>query len=489
MNGMNYAMIGYLLGQIIRLVGLLMLLPAIVGIIYHELISAGAFAFVAVLMVIAGTLMSLKKPQKKDIYARDGMATVAATWVLVSVLGAVPFTLAGEIPDFVDAIFETTSGFTTTGATILNDIEAVSHACLFWRSFTHFLGGMGVLILILAILPQNDTGTMHLVRAESPGPTAGKLTAKMSSSMRMLYGIYVVLTLLEMIFLLFSNFSKNPQQRMNFFEALTTAFSTAGTGGFALKNASIAAYDSAYIDIIVTIFMFLFSANFTLYYFLLTKKFMQILKNEELRLFFGIVCISSLVIAFDIMPIYGKFFTALRYSSFQVLTVMSTTGFATADFTEWGSLSQMILILLMFVGGCAGSTGGGLKIIRVLILGKTAIREVKSVLNPRSVVTVRCDGKAVDKEIVRGIADYFVVYMLLLAISVILLALDGHDLGTTSTAVITCLNNVGPGINEVSPSGNFANFSAWAKILLSLDMLLGRLEIYPLLILFTMRKK
>lgn len=486
---MNYKMIGYLLGQIIRVLGLLMFLPLIVGVVYQEPASIKAFLITAVSLIVLGTLMTIRKPEKKDIYTRDGMATVAATWILVSIFGAVPFTLAGEMPNFADAVFETASGFTTTGATILNDIEAVSNACLFWRSFTHFLGGMGVLILILAILPQADTRTMHLVRAESPGPTAGKLAAKMSFSVRMLYGMYIALTFLEMILLLFSNFSSVPEHRMSFFEALNTALSTAGTGGFALKNASIAAYDSVYIDIIITIFMLLFSVNFTLYYFLLTKKFAQVFKNEELRFFLSIVGIASIVIAFNIMPIYGTFFKSLRYSSFQVLTMISTAGFATADFTEWPALSQMISVVLMFVGGCAGSTGGGLKVMRILLLCKTAFREIKCVLNPRAVVAVKCDGKAVDKEIVRSVSFYFVLFMLLMAVSMLILSLDGHDIGTTATAVITCLNNVGPGVNEISPSGNFAGFSSWAKILLSLDMLLGRLEIYPLLVLFTIRKK
>lgn len=478
---MNYKMIGYLTGQIIRVLGVLMLLPLLVSLIYHEPASRNAFAVTAGMLILLGTLITLKKPKNKDIYTREGMATVTATWILVSVLGALPYVFSGEIPDFTDAVFETASGFTTTGSTILNDIEAMSNACLFWRSFSHWLGGMGVLIFILAVVPQNDTKTMHLVRAESPGPTAGKLASKMSFSVRILYGIYITLTLLEVILLSFS--------KMSFFEALNHAFSTAGTGGFGMTNHSIADYDSVYIDVVITVFMLLFSVNFTMYYLLLTKKFIQVFKNEELRLFLGIVAGASVLIAYNIMPIYGDFFKSLRYSSFQVLTIISTAGFATADFTEWPCFSQMILLLLMFIGGCAGSTGGGLKVMRVLIMCKTAFREIKCVLNPRSVVTVRCDGKAIDKEVVRGISFYFVVYMLLLAVSMLLLSLDGHDAGTTATAVITCLNNVGPGLNEISPSGNFAGFSAWAKILLSLDMLLGRLEIYPMLVLFTIRKK
>ena len=477
---MNYKMIGYLMGQLVRVLGLLMLLPLLIGLIYHEPASAWAFLGTAAVLILAGTLITLKKPENKDIYTREGMAAVAGTWILVSILGAVPYTLSGEIPNFADAIFETASGFTTTGATILNDIESVSHACLFWRSFSHWLGGMGVLVFVLAVLPQNDTRTMHLVRAESPGPTAGKLVSRMSDSVRTLYGIYIALTVLEMILLLFS--------KMNFFEALNTAFSTAGTGGFGLTNHSIADYDSVYIDVIITVFMLLFSVNFSLYYLLLTKKFSQVFKNEELRFFLSIVAASSVMIAINIIPIYGDFFNSLRYSSFQVLTMISTAGFATADFTDWPFFSQMILILLMFVGGCAGSTGGGLKVMRILILCKTALREIKCVLNPRAVVSVKCDGKAIDKEIVRSVSFYFVLFMLLLAISSLILSLDGHDVGTTVTAVITCLNNVGPGLNEISPSGNFAGFSSWAKLFLSLDMLLGRLEIYPMLVLFTIRK-
>ena len=478
---MNYKMIGYLTGQIIRALGALMLLPLLVSLIYHEPTSRNAFAITAGILILSGTLVTLKKPENKDIYTREGMATVTVTWILVSILGALPYFLSGEIPNFADAIFETASGFTTTGSTILNDIEAMSNACLFWRSFSHWLGGMGVLIFMLAVLPQNDTRTMHLVRAESPGPTAGKLTSKMSFSVRILYGIYIALTVLETILLSFS--------KMTFFEALNHAFSTAGTGGFGMTNHSIADYNSAYIDIIITIFMLLFSINFTLYYLLLSKKFLQVFKNEELRLFLGIVAGASILIACDSISIYGNFFKSFRYSSFQVLSMISTAGFATADFTEWSYFSQMILLLLMFVGGCAGSTGGGLKVMRILIMFKTAYREIKCVLNPRSVVTVKCDGKAIDKEVVRGVSFYFVLFMLLSAISMLLLSLDGHDVGTTVTAVITCLNNVGPGLGEISPSGNFAGFSAWAKILLSLDMLLGRLEIYPMLVLFTIRKK
>ena len=478
---MNYKMITYLTAQIVRAVGILLLLPIIVAGVYGEVHELIAFAATGGGMVLLGTLLTLKKPKNNAVYTREGMAVVACAWLIISLLGALPYLFSGNIPNIADAIFETASGLTTTGSTILNDIEGMSKSCLFWRAFTHFIGGMGVLILMLAILPQSDTRTMHLVRAESAGPTAGKLVAKMSMSVRILYGIYIVLTTLETILLLCGG--------MPFFDAITTAFATAGTGGFSVKAGSIADYNSAYVDFIVTLFMALFSVNFTMYFLLLSRKFTQVFKNEELRTFAGICLTAIVLITISITDFYGSVLKALRYAGFQVLTIISTAGFATADYTEWPFFSQMILLLLMFVGGCAGSTGGGLKVMRIILLVKSAIKEIKTMFNPRSVVVVKCDGKAVDKEVVRGVCVYFVVFMFLLAGSALLLSLDGHDIPTTISAVITCMNNVGPGLNEVGPSGNFAGFSSWAKLLLSVDMLLGRLEIYPLLVLFTVRKK
>ncbi len=477
---MNYRMIVYLAGQIIRVLGALMLLPLLVALIYNEPDSRNAFLASSLLLIASGSLITIKKPQNKSLYNREGLATVAVAWILVSLLGGLPFLLSGDIPNYADCIFEITSGFTTTGSTILTNVEGMSKAGLFWRAFSHFLGGMGVLVFMLAILPHNDTRTMHLVRAESAGPTVGKLVSKMSFSVRILYSMYIALTILETILLLFGG--------MNLFDALCHAFATAGTGGFGVTNNSVADYNSVYIDVVITVFMGLFAVNFTLYYLLLTKHIKQVFKNEELRVFLGICTVSIIVIALNIMHLYGGFFGGLRYSAFQVLSTISTTGFATADFTQWPILSQIIILLLMFVGGCAGSTGGGLKVMRIMLLFKIMIKEIRCVLNPRAVVSVKCDGKAVDKDVVRGVSSYFVLFAFLLALSTLLLSLDGHDVGTTFTAVITCLNNVGPGINEVGPSGNFSGFSDWAKLLLSMDMLLGRLEIYPLLVLFTFRK-
>ncbi len=478
---MNFRMILYLTGQIMRVLGVCLLLPLLVSLIYNEPASRNAFAGTALVLILLGTLVTLKKPKNRDVYTREGMAVTAFTWILVSLFGACPFFFSGEIPNFADAIFEIVSGFTTTGSTILTNIEGMSKSCLFWRSFSHWLGGMGVLVFMLAILPQNDTRTMHLVRAESPGPTVGKLVAKMSFSVRILYCIYIALTVLEIIFLLFGG--------MSFFEAINHAFATAGTGGFGVTNGSIADYNSAYIDIVITVFLGLFSLNFSLYYLLLIGKFSQFFKNEELRAFLGICAASTLFIAMSITNIYGSFWTALRYAAFQVFSMISTAGFATANYMDWPVLTQVILILLMFIGGCAGSTGGGLKVSRVVILFKMAVKEIKLALNPRAVVSVKMDGKALDKDVVRGVGAYFALYMFIMALSMLILALDGHDLGTTVSAVITCFNNVGPGVGEIDPSGNFSGFANWAKVLLSLDMLLGRLEIYPLLVLFTVRKK
>lgn len=478
---MNHKMIFYLTAQIIRAVGVLLLLPMIVAGICNELPSFLAFAGTAAFMILFGSLVTVRKPENTAVYAREGMAVVGIAWIVISILGALPYYLAGEIPNFADAVFETASGLTTTGATILNDIEAMSNGCLFWRAFTHFIGGMGVLMFMLMIMPQSDTRTMHLVRAESPGPTAGKLVAKMSLSVRILYGIYITLTVSEMLLLLAGG--------MTFFDAVTTAFSTAGTGGFSIHAGSIADCHSAYIDFIVTLFMGLFSVNFSVYFLIISGKVKQALQNEELRVFLSIVTAATVLITLNILPVYGNLLTALRYAGFQVLTITSTAGFATADFTEWPVFSQGILLILMFVGGCAGSTGGGLKVMRVIVLVKSAYKEVRTTLSPRSVVVVKCDGRPLDKDVVHGIGYYFIVFMILLTISVLLLSLDGHDITTNVTAVITCMNNVGPGFNEVGPSGNFAGFSWWAKLLLSADMLLGRLEIYPLLVLGTLRRK
>ncbi len=477
---MNYRMIFYLSGQILRVLGVLMLLPIVTALIYNEPASRNAFIITALVLIAAGTLITFKKPKNKSMYNREGLATVAIAWLTVSIFGAVPFFLSGEIPNFADCIFEMTSGFTTTGSTVLTDIGAMSKSCLMWRSFSHFLGGMGVLVFMLAILPHNDTRTMHIIRAESPGPTVGKLVSKMSFSVRILYGMYIALTIVMVIFLLFGG--------MNFFEALCYAFASAGTGGFGLTNGSVGDFDSLYIEIVISVFLTLFSLNFTLFYLLLTKKFMQVFKNEELRLFLGICAVSIIAIALNIMHQYGSFWTGLRHSSFQVFSIISTTGYSTVNYTDWPYFSQIILILLMCIGGCAGSTGGGLKVMRILLLAKLSLKGIRSIINPRAVISIKCDGKSVDKDVIQGVTAYFIIYIFLLAISTIILSLDGKDIATTFTAVVTCVNNAGPGLGMIDPSGNFSGFSDWAVLFMSFIMLLGRLEVYPLLVLFTIRK-
>ncbi len=479
---MNIKMIVYISGRIFCALGIFLLFPIIPALYYGESTARNSFGIVALSLFVLGFLISMKKPEKQDLYTREGMATVALAWLLVSLCGALPMWIAGDIPNYIDALFETASGFTTTGSTILTEIETLSHATLFWRSFMHWLGGMGVLVLLLMFVPMGDTRTMHIVRAESAGPTVGKLKERLSDSIKQLFTIYVTLTLLECIALLLCG--------MNLFEAITHTFSTAGTGGFGITNGSVADYDSVAVDVVITLFMALFSINFSLYYYAcFLKKPKMLWENEELRAFLGISLFSIVAIAINIMSQYEGFFTALRYSSFQVMATISTTGFATADFTEWPYFSQCIILLLMFVGGCAGSTGGGLKVFRIMVLFKTSCREIMTVLKPRSVISVKSDGKAVDQNIVRGICSYFILFCFLMALSILLLSLDGHDVPTTVTAVITCMNNVGPGLSEICPSGNFSGFSGWAKVLLSLDMLMGRLELYPLLVLFSLKKK
>lgn len=476
---MNYRMVSYIIGQIVRVEGILMIPPLVVSVIYGESAFA-AFLIPIVLSVAAGTLLTIKKPSNPDIFAKEGFVTVGLSWIIMSLIGALPFVIDGCIPSFVDAFFETVSGFTTTGASILTEIESLGCGMLLWRSFTHFVGGMGVLVFVLAILPQADTRSvklMHVMRAEVPGPKVGKLVSKIGRTARIMYGIYIGLTVIEMILLLAGG--------MPVYDSIVNSFATAGTGGFAIKNASIAAYDSAYIDYVIGIFMFLFGVNFNLYYLILIGHVGEALRSEELRWYLIITGVSTALIAADIYEIFGTVGESVRYAFFQVTSVMSTTGFATSDYNAWPALSKVILALLMFCGACVGSTTGGIKVGRIILLVKSGLREVKYMLHPRAVVAVRSEGKPVERDVLRGANSYMIVYIMLFTASLFLVEMvEECDLVTGFTAVSACLNNVGPGLGEVGPAGNFSALTPFTKILLSVDMLAGRLEIFPLLMLF-----
>lgn len=472
---MNYRMIAYCIGRILVAVAATMLAPIAVSLFYHEG-NIAAYLIPMAIAVAIGIVVSAKAPENKSLYTREGMAVVALGWIVISLVGGLPFYISGEIPSFIDCFFETVSGFTTTGSTILTDVETMSRSLLFWRSFTHWLGGMGVLAFSMAIFSSKDTRATYMIRAEMPGPTVGKLTSKWQFSVRILYGIYIGLTAAEILLLLLG--------KMPLFDSVVHAFGTAGTGGFGIKNSSVGYYNSAYIDYVIGIFMLLFGINFNVYYLILIRKFAKIGENDELKWYLGLMLGSAVIIALNIMPMYNSFGESFRYSFFQVSSIMTTTGYATADFVSWPMFSQLILVMLMIIGACAGSTGGGLKVIRFMILSKSALHSVKRSISPRSVLSVKSDGQRVVNEVLNGIIVYFVVYMIIMGISILLVSLDNMDFAATVTSVIATLNNIGPGLGQIGPSGNFADFSALSKIVLSVDMLVGRLELYPILAIF-----
>ena len=469
-------MIGFVIGRILLTEAALLMLPTAVAAVYGEAVLP--FLIPALLLAVIGLALGLRSPKRSSLYARDGFAVVALAWVLMSVFGALPFVISGDIPHFVDAFFETVSGFTTTGASILTEIEPLGRGVLFWRSFTHWVGGMGVLVFVMAILPMSagDGHGMHLMRAEVPGPSVGKLVSRMGDTAKILYGIYLAMTVMEIVLLLLGG--------MPLFDACIHAFGTAGTGGFSSRNISVGAYDSAYFDVVIGVFMLLFGVNFNLYYFLLIKRFRDVFRSEELRAYLLIVGVAVAAIAADIVHIYGTVGRSLRYAFFQVASIITTTGFATADFNAWPEFSRAILVILMFVGACAGSTGGGVKVARVVILCKTSLGDMRKMLHPNAVTTVRFEGKPLTDRTIRSVHLFLTVYILIFTVSVLLLSLDRFDLTTTFTAVAACINNIGPGLEVVGPMGNYAQFSPAAKLLLSFDMLVGRLEIFPMLLLF-----
>ena len=471
---MNYSIIRYILGIVLKLEGILMCLPLIVGIIYSEK-SAYSYVITIAMCLIIGTILSHKKPKDTEFYATEGYITVSLSWVILSIFGCLPFVISGEIPSMVDALFETISGFTTTGASILSDVEALSYCNNMWRCFTHWIGGMGVLVFIMAVLPLSGGSIMHLMRAESPGPAVGKLVPKVRHTAMILYGIYIVFTLVEIIALLITGMSP--------FEAMTLTFGTVGTGGFGVLNDSIASYSLA-SQIVITTFMIICSINFNVYYLLLIRKTKEAFMNQELRYYLGIVFGSALLIAINIKGSFDNFFMAFHTALFQVASVSSTTGYATTDFNLWPEFSKTILVLLMFVGACAGSTGGGIKVSRLVVFLKAIKSEVMSITHPRSVQKVQADGRPLSNDAVRRVLCYLGAYVIIVLASILLISLDGKDMTTNLTAVMATFNNIGPGLNLVGPTSNFGDYSVFSKIVLMFDMLVGRLEIFPLLILF-----
>ena len=472
---MNLSMIIYVLGTVMKLEGCILLIPVFCSIIYQEQ-EGLPFLLTAILSFGVGFLASHRKPENHAFFLREGCIATSLSWVLLSLVGAIPFVLTGEIPSLLDALFETASGFTTTGASILADVEAMSHSALLWRSFTHWIGGMGVLVFLLAIIPLTGGGTINLLRAESPGPSVGKLVPKISYTARILYVIYFTLTLAMLFVLLVFG--------MPLFDSVCTALGTAGTGGFGIKNDSIAGYSPA-LQWVITIFMILFGVNFNAFYLITLKEFKKALSLEEVRAYFVIILCSVAAIALNILHQCHTLFEAITKSAFQVGSIITTTGFSTADFDRWPPLSQGILVLLMFIGACAGSTGGGSKVSRVLILIKVMRRHVFSYLHPKSVRRIKMDNHPIDLETLHGVYAYYAAYIALFALSTLPLFAENLDVVSSFTAVASCFNNIGPGLNAVGPTQNFGQLGGLSKCVLIFDMIAGRLEIYPLLILLS----
>lgn len=451
-----------------------MLLPCLTALIYKE--SQGfMYLAVAAVCVLIGQLMSFRKPTNTVFYLKEGCVATSLSWILMSIFGALPFVLTGEIPSFTDALFETISGFTTTGASILSDVEALSHCTILWRCFTHWIGGMGVLVFLLAIIPMSGGSHINLMRAESPGPSVGKIVPKIKHTARILYLIYIVLSIIQLVLLLLGD--------MPAFEAINTTFATAGTGGFGIKNDSFASY-SPYLQWVTSIFMILFAVNFNVFYLILLRKFKKAFFNEEVRWFIIIIALAVGIITLDILDTSANVFEALTHSTFQVASLISSTGFASTNFDLWPALSKTVLILVMFIGACAGSTGGGIKVSRFAIIVKTVIKECYSYIHPKSIKKIQLEKKDVDDEVLHGINVYILTFLLIFGASVLFISLDGKDFTTNFTAVLATFNNIGPGLELVGPTQNFGFFSDFSKYVLMFDMLAGRLELFPLLILF-----
>ena len=472
---MNLQIIFYIVGYILRIEGLLMLLPALTGLIYREK-EAIAYLICAVIIVLIGILITIRKPKNQEFYANEGFTSVALSWIFLSLFGCAPFILSGDIPHFTDAFFEMVSGFTTTGSSILSDVEAMSHATLFWRSFSHWIGGMGILVFALSVLPLTGGATMHLMRAESPGPQVGKIMPKIRDTSKMLYVIYTVMTFIQILILICL--------KMPIFDAITITFGTAGTGGFAVLNSGLASYSPA-CQYVVAVFMILFGVNFNVYFLLVRRHIRQAARCEEARWYTVIIALSTAAIFVNTLHLFETAEQAFRHALFQVGSIITTTGFATTDFDLFPALSKTILILLMFIGACAGSTGGGIKVSRIVILIKSSFNEIARIIHPRTVKKVRLEGKVVEHSTMRSVNTFLVSYLGIFVVSLLLISLDNFDFTTNFSAVAATINNIGPGLELVGPSKNFQNYSDLSKLILSFDMLAGRLEIFPILALLS----
>lgn len=472
---MNFRIIFSVLGKVVSLQSILMLPSVLIGFIYKEYSHALTYFLVAFFCLVFGLLLQRIKPKTKTFYAREGFVIVSLSWIVMSILGAFPLYLSGDIPSYTDALFEIVSGFTTTGSSILTDVEALSHCNLFWRSFSHWIGGMGVLVFILAIMPMSDGSTMNLMKAESPGPSVGKLVPKMQDTAFLLYKIYFAMTVAEFLLLLIGD--------MSLFDSLCHALGTAGTGGFGIKNDSLASY-STYLQVVITIFMFLFGVNFTFYYYIIIKKAKDAFKLEEVRWYFLFFVGAILLITLELVSCGESFAPALQQVAFQVASIITTTGYATTDFNLWPQFSRTLMVVLMFIGACAGSTSGGIKVSRIMLYLKQVRKELRQQIHPRQICITKMDKKAIEHTTIRSCNVFFMAYGVIYIISLLLISFDGFDFTTNFTAIAATLNNIGPGLNMVGPCGNFSQFSDFSKCVLMFDMLAGRLEIIPMLILF-----
>lgn len=472
---MNFRFLLYILGWILNIQGIFLIIPSFMAVYYREQ-SGYAFLIASGISLGIGALCSWKKPKNKEFYAKDGFVTVAFGWIVLSISGSLPFLISGSIPSVFDALFETISGYTTTGATILTDVEALPKCLLFWRSFTHWIGGMGILVFVLCILPLAGGNNMHLMRAESPGPSVGKLVPRVRQTAMILYGIYIAMTVLECVLLLLGG--------MPFFDAITTSFATAGTGGFGIRNSSIAEYNR-YLQNVVAIFMVLFGVNFSIYFLILVRRPKQVLISEELRTYLGVILASTIIIGINVRESFSSIWVALQQAFFQVASIITTTGFATTDFNLWPTLSKSVLVLIMFIGACAGSTGGGIKVSRIVIACKNIKNEIATFVHPKSIHTIRMEGKKVSNDVVRTVNTYIFMYLVVFIVSVLLISFENFSFETSFTSVAATLNNIGPGLDGVGPMDNFAKFNPISKCIFMFDMLAGRLELIPMMILFS----